>query len=63
MQISSSFSDGGTIPAKHAMKTITGGQNVSPSVLIQGIPAGTISIAIAFIDRIMSPGDKKTHHA
>ncbi len=51
MQISSSFSDGGTIPAKHAMKTITGGQNVSPPVLIQGIPAGTISIAIAFIDR------------
>lgn len=52
MQLSSiSFSNGGSIHPKHAMKAITGGKNLSPHVLIHDIPAGAMSIAIAFIDR------------
>ena len=48
---SRSFSDDGSIDAKYAMKAIAGGQNISPHILIHDIPAGTMSIALAFVDR------------
>lgn len=48
---SSSFKDGGGIPPKHAMKAIPGGMNLSPQLSISGVPAGTTSLAICFVDR------------
>lgn len=52
MKLSSkSFANGGIIPPKFAMKAIPGGQNVSPHILIEDIPANTKSIALAMIDR------------
>ncbi len=52
MKLSSkSFSSGGLIPAKYAMKAIAGGQNISPHILIEDIPANTQSIALAIVDR------------
>lgn len=49
--VSDSFPDGGLIPARHAMKAIHGGANVSPHLKITGVPAGAASLAIAFVDR------------
>ncbi|MCX7678356.1 MAG: YbhB/YbcL family Raf kinase inhibitor-like protein [Spirochaetes bacterium] len=52
MKISSkSFPNGGFIPPKFAMKAIAGGQNISPHILIEEIPANTQSLAIAMVDR------------
>jgi hypothetical protein len=52
MNISSkSFAHGSAIPAKYAMKAIAGGQNISPHVLLEDIPAKTQSIALAMVDR------------
>ena len=49
--VSDSFSDGGLIPARHAMKAIHGGENVSPHLKVTGVPPGAASLAIAFVDR------------
>lgn len=49
--VSNSFSDGGRIPVRHAMKAIQGGANVSPHLKITGVPTGAASLAIAFVDR------------
>ncbi len=52
MRITSrSFEDGGSMPAKHAMKEAPGGANVSPHLLINDIPAAAKSIAVAMVDR------------
>jgi len=52
MNISSrSFTNGGTIPAKYAMKAIAGGMNLSPHVAISDVPKEARSLAIAFVDR------------
>ncbi|HNU91238.1 MAG TPA: YbhB/YbcL family Raf kinase inhibitor-like protein [Spirochaetota bacterium] len=48
---SNSFNDGGSIPAKHAMKAIPGGANVSPHIKISDVPPGSVSLAIIFVDR------------
>ncbi len=48
---SKSFANGDLIPAKFAMKAISGGQNISPQILIDDIPAHTQSIALAMVDR------------
>lgn len=48
---SSSFKDGGSISPKYAMKAIPGGMNLSPQLGVSGVPAGTKSLAISFIDR------------
>ncbi len=48
---SGSFSNGGAIDPKYAMKAINGGKNISPNVRISGAPAGTKSLALAFVDR------------
>jgi hypothetical protein len=48
---SRSFIDGGSIDVKYAMKAVPGGMNLSPHLLIHDIPAGTLSIALAFVDR------------
>ena len=52
MNISSqSFTDGGVIPAKYAMKAIPGGQNISPHVAFSNVPKEARSLALAFVDR------------
>ena len=48
---SSSFSDGGAIDARFAMKAIAGGKNVSPDIKISGVPNKARSLAITFVDR------------
>lgn len=42
---------GGAIPARHAMKAVPGGQNLSPEFQWSGAPAGTQSFVLAYIDR------------
>lgn len=52
MKISSdSFRGGDAIDARHAMKAIRGGQNISPHLVISGVPAGAKTLAVACIDR------------
>lgn len=52
MKLSSkSYPSGGLIPPKYAMKAISGGQNISPHLLIEDIPANTQSIGLAIVDR------------
>jgi Raf kinase inhibitor-like YbhB/YbcL family protein len=48
---SSSFKDGGGIPPKHARRPFPVGYNLSPQLIISGVPAGTTSLAICFVDR------------
>jgi len=48
---SRSFTSGGSIPAKYAMKAIAGGMNISPHVAISDVPKEARSLAIAFVDR------------
>jgi Raf kinase inhibitor-like YbhB/YbcL family protein len=47
---SSAFSDGASIPTKHASVEITGGRNISIPLKWNGAPAGTKSFAISIID-------------
>ncbi len=49
--VSNSFQDGGEIKARHAMKAIQGGENISPHISISDLPAGTAALALACIDR------------
>lgn len=48
---SSSYKNNSLIAPKHAMKTIAGGQNISPHIRITDTPPGTVSLAISIIDR------------
>jgi len=47
---SASFKNGGEIPAKFAMKSVTGGNNISPQLSWKSAPEGTKSFAISCID-------------
>ena len=48
---SSAFGDGKGIPTRHANKSVSGGQNVSPPLSWANLPEGTRSLAVACIDR------------
>lgn len=48
---SSTFKDGGPIPAKCAMKGVKGGENVSPALSWRNPPAGTKCYVITCIDK------------
>ena len=45
------FADGGTIAARHAMRAVAGGDNVSIAYDWSGAPAQTRSFALALVDR------------
>ena len=47
---SPTFKEGGSIPAKCAMKGVNGGQNISPSLSWRNPPPGTKSFAVTCID-------------
>lgn len=48
---SSTFKDGGPIPAKCAMKGVKGGENVSPALSWRNPPAGTKCFILICVDR------------
>ena len=48
---SSTFTNGGPIPARCAMKAVVGGQNISPALSWKNPPAGTKSFVITCIDK------------
>jgi Raf kinase inhibitor-like YbhB/YbcL family protein len=47
---SEAFEDGGRIPVKYANKGVAGGQNLSPPLHWEDIPADTKSLALSMID-------------
>ena len=47
---SSSLQSGKEIAARFALKTVSGGQNISPGLSWKNLPAGTKSIAVTCID-------------
>ena len=48
---SPAFAEGGSIPVRHAMRAVQGGENVSIGYEWAGAPAGTRSFALALVDR------------
>lgn len=63
MQVSSSsFSDGGRIPAKYAGEApACGGKGVSPQVAWDNVPAGTQSLAVVIVDPDGAKGSGVNH--
>lgn len=47
---STAFADGGAIPVKYCLESVSGGQNVSIPLAWSGAPAGTASFVVAMID-------------
>ena len=45
------FADGGSIPARHAMRAVSGGENLSIGYAWAGAPSATRSYALALVDR------------